>query len=318
MELSSYARCFPELGMDDCNNFNHLMQNDDYHHTYAATNTHSQHLSSFSSEIIQTGIPAANRHPRGVNMGGSAQPAGSHQFEWVLKPKDEEIVYNDELMLSFPSSFNWKSGGTSSSISNKRKQYLFPSAPLTAKDHILAERKRRENISQRLIALSAIIPGLKKMDKASVLESATKYVKQLEERIRSLEEEVKKKKSLESVVLVRKSQISGSEEGSCCDDDQNCLELSAGTTDHQGLPEIEIRKSDKIILIKIFCEKYKNFLPKLLAEVEKLHLTVLNSIALPFGSYAMDITISAQMDAEFCLSRKDLIRNLHSTFNGFI
>ena len=134
-----------------------------------------------------------------------------------------------------------------------------------------------------------------KMDKASVLESATKYVKQLEERIRSLEEEVKKKKSLESVVLVRKSQISGSEEGSCCDDDPNSLELSAGATDHQGLPEIEIRKSDKIILIKIFCEKYKNFLPKLLAEVEKLHLTVLNSIALPFGSYAMDITISAQV-----------------------
>lgn len=132
------------------------------------------------------------------------------------------------------------------------------------------------------------------MDKASVLESATKYVKHLEERIRSLEEEIKKKKSLESVVLVRKSQISGSEDGSCCEDDPNSLELSAGP-DHEGLPEIEIRKSDNSILIKIFCEKYKNFLPKLLAEVEKHHLTILNSTALPFGSYAMDITISAQV-----------------------
>lgn len=149
------------------------------------------------------------------------------------------------------------------------------------------------------------------MDKASVLESATKYVKHLEERIRSLEEEIKKKKSLESVVLVRKkSQISGSEDGSCCEDDPNSLELSAGT-DHEGLPEIEIRKSDNSILIKIFCEKYKNFLPKLLAEVEKLHLTILNSTALPFGSYAMDITISAQVCSNFppCIFFCNLIQN---------
>lgn len=97
-----------------------------------------------------------------MNMGSLAQP-GSHQFEWAAKPKDEEIVYNNELMLSFPSSFNWKSTGTSSTFSHKRNQHLFKSAPLTAKDHILAERKRRENISQRLISLSAIIPGLKKV-----------------------------------------------------------------------------------------------------------------------------------------------------------
>lgn len=89
-----------------------------------------------------------------MNMGGPAQP-GSHQFQWVLKPKNEHIVYNNELMLSFPSS---------SPLSHKtNNQYLVKSAPLTAKDHIIAERKRRENISQRLIALSAMIPGLKKV-----------------------------------------------------------------------------------------------------------------------------------------------------------
>jgi hypothetical protein len=34
-------------------------------------------------------------------------------------------------------------------------------------DHILAERKLREKLNQRFIALSKIVPGLKKMDKAS-------------------------------------------------------------------------------------------------------------------------------------------------------
>ena len=32
-----------------------------------------------------------------------------------------------------------------------------------AKEHVLAERKRREKLTQRFIALSAIVPGLKKV-----------------------------------------------------------------------------------------------------------------------------------------------------------
>lgn len=35
--------------------------------------------------------------------------------------------------------------------------------PATPQDHILAERKRREKLSQRFIALSALVPGLKKV-----------------------------------------------------------------------------------------------------------------------------------------------------------
>ena len=34
---------------------------------------------------------------------------------------------------------------------------------LQAQDHVMAERKRREKLSQRFIALSAIVPGLKKV-----------------------------------------------------------------------------------------------------------------------------------------------------------
>ncbi|KAJ6315266.1 hypothetical protein OIU78_018702 [Salix suchowensis] len=52
-----------------------------------------------------------------------------------------------------------------------------------SQDHIIAERKRREKLSQRFIALSAVVPGLKKMDKASVLGDAIKYLKQLQDKV---------------------------------------------------------------------------------------------------------------------------------------
>lgn len=57
--------------MDDCNNFNiHLMQNEDEYRTNATTNTTTtQHLSSFSSEITQSGMhTTATKHPKGTSM----------------------------------------------------------------------------------------------------------------------------------------------------------------------------------------------------------------------------------------------------------
>ncbi|KAG6421939.1 hypothetical protein SASPL_118499 [Salvia splendens] len=85
-------------------------------------------------------------------------------------------------------------------------------------DHILAERKRREKLSHRL------------MDKASVLGDAIEYMKQLQEKVKALEE----KKT--TVVL------SG-----------------------DPLPEIEARICDKDVLISIHCEKRKGILEKTVA-----------------------------------------------------
>ncbi|CAD6206134.1 unnamed protein product [Miscanthus lutarioriparius] len=56
-------------------------------------------------------------------------------------------------------------------------------------DHIVAERKRREKINQRFIELSAVIPCLKKMDKATILSDATRYVKELQEKLKALQQD---------------------------------------------------------------------------------------------------------------------------------
>ncbi|PNY06930.1 transcription factor bHLH25-like protein [Trifolium pratense] len=56
-------------------------------------------------------------------------------------------------------------------------------------DHIMSERKRRHEMAERFIQLSSIIPGLKKIDKASVLGEAINHVKQLKQRISMLEEQ---------------------------------------------------------------------------------------------------------------------------------
>ncbi|KAK4490512.1 hypothetical protein RD792_001192 [Penstemon davidsonii] len=164
-------------------------------------------------------------------------------------------------------------------------------------DHIIAERKRREQLSQRFITLSGLVPGLKKMDKNSVLGDTIKYLKCLQEKVKTLEER-KTNQTMESVVLVRKSDI---------------LMKGQDSSKVKSLPEIEARLCNKTILLKIQCEKRKGVLVQLLSQVEKLNLVVVNTNVSPFGSLSLYITIVAEMEQEFNSTVKNIVYELRSS-----
>ncbi|XP_058186977.1 transcription factor bHLH25-like [Rhododendron vialii] len=195
-----------------------------------------------------------------------------------------------------------KSSGSSSSNPRPRSH---------AYDHIIAERKRREQLTQLFVALSGIVPGLKKMDKTSVLGEAVKYLKQLQERVKKLEEQSPKEKTMESVVLVKKSQLSFGDDESCSD------EKFTGGSNIKPLPEIEARVCNKDVLLRIHCEKHKGVLAKLLLELEKLDLVVVNTSVARFGSLALDITIIAEMETEFQMTVKDLVKRLRPAIQQY-
>ncbi|KAL3726309.1 hypothetical protein ACJRO7_031232 [Eucalyptus globulus] len=179
--------------------------------------------------------------------------------------------------------------------------------PMHTRKHLIAERKRREKLSQSFIALSAIIPGLKKMDKASILSDAIDYMKQLQERVKKLEEEVAIR-TVESVVIGKKSQVSAYDDMFSLDENSNHFE--------QQLPEIEARVLDKRVLLRIHHEKRKGRTTEILREIEKLNLSILNSSVLSFGSSKLEMTIVAQMDVDFCMNIEDLVKNLHTSCGG--
>nr|UFQ91330.1 bHLH28 transcription factor [Panax quinquefolius] len=247
----------------------------------------------------------------------TSQPTDSHTrcgdvvITPVVVPKDEIVSYEDYLNQAYKSesygsldykiSYSSELGGVGTT---KRSSIR---SPLHAQDHVIAERKRRERLTERFIALSAIVPDLKKickyslhiyilllflsrktllvLDKASVLGDAIKYLKHLQERVKLLEEQIKKKKSEETI---------NSSKLFACHDSSSCNENSGGCF-NKTLPEIEARVSEKNVLIRIHCEKQKGFIPKMLSEIEKHHLTVINSSVLPFGGCTLDITIVAQV-----------------------
>lgn len=131
------------------------------------------------------------------------------------------------------------------------------------------------------------------MDKASVLGEAIKYLKQMQEKVSALEEEQNRKRTVESVVIVKKSRLSSDAEDSSSSE--------TGDTFDEALPEIEARFWERNVLIRIHCEKNKGVIEKTISEIEKLHLKVINSSALTFGSFILDITIIAQVNSALIL-----------------
>ncbi|XP_026428680.1 transcription factor NAI1-like [Papaver somniferum] len=178
----------------------------------------------------------------------------------------------------------------------------------STKEHVVAEKKRREKLNQRFIALSAIVPGLKKVDKASVLGDAVKYLTQLQEKVKTLEERTTKK-TVESVIFLKKTQMFADENDSSSSSENSV----AGLINDETLPEIEARVSHKNILIRIHCEKHTGVLVKILSQIENLHLSIISSNAIPFDDdSSLAITITAQMNAKYSMTVKDLVKSLRS------
>lgn len=257
---------------------------------------------SCTTEQINSKPPPSSSHI--ISFENSNSSAATSQQLYGLdptsvKPKKEAGTNGNS---NYPSALCCQGSFEEYGQGNNKKAGTLSRSPLHAQDHVLAERKRREKLSQRFISLSAVVPGLKKMDKASVLGDAIKYLKHLQERVKTLEEQAAKK-TMESVVFVKKSQVYVDDDLSSTD------ENSVGCCD-QPLPEIEVRVSDKDLLIRIHCENQKGCLLKILSELEKFHLNVINSSVLPFGNSTLDVTVVAQMDGDFSMTVKDLVRNL--------
>lgn len=131
-------------------------------------------------------------------------------------------------------------------------------------------------------------------DKASLLGDAINYIKQLEDKVKTLEEKASEK-TVESTVLLKKPPIAGDATSSInhpppphkdFDDDDDEAALI--------YPKITASLNGNSVLVRIQCEKRKGLFVKVLSEIEKHRLSVVNTSVMPFASSSLNITITAQ------------------------
>ncbi|KAL2322896.1 hypothetical protein Fmac_027275 [Flemingia macrophylla] len=262
--------------------------------TLSPKHSPSSSFTSFQSQILSFDNPSSS----------SANNTHFYGFDCTLNPTQNEMVSVPAPQSRKPRLPSHTPKGSPKNQNFETKPSQGKRSPAHAQDHIMAERKRREKLSQSFIALAALVPGLKKMDKASVLGDAIKYMKELKERLAVLEEQSKRTKS---VLVLNKPDLSGDDDSSSCDESID--------TGHsvRSLFEVESRVSGKEMLLRIHCQKQKGLLVKLLAEIQSYNLFVVNSSVLPFGDSILDITIVAQMGESYNFTTKELVKNLRLT-----
>ncbi|KAJ9540811.1 hypothetical protein OSB04_027317 [Centaurea solstitialis] len=187
-----------------------------------------------------------------------------------------------------------------------------------AQEHVFAERKRREKLAQRFISLYALLPQLKKMDKATVLDDASKYIQELQKRVKELEgTRVKGKRIIQnSTVSVGRSKLCGGPGGK--DDEFSSKEIKTLNSSSSNDPEIVVRISGCSTLVRIYCQRNPSLVLIALTEMERLHLAVISSNLLPFSNTDLLITITAQMSEELLMTAMDLVKCLQSALRNSV
>ncbi|VAI26544.1 unnamed protein product [Triticum turgidum subsp. durum] len=197
-------------------------------------------------------------------------------MQWAMNTLDQQ-QYHAAAAAAAPPVYGGAAGSSSGGSS--------AASPGPVQDHIIAERRRREKINQRFIELSTVIPNLKKMDKATILGDAVKYVRELQEKVKTMEDDdsaaaaATTTTTIRSAVLVSKKIKADDED----DDDED-----AGESSHGGLPEIEVRVSgEKTVLVRIHCKNARGLL-------EELRLAITHTSVMPFPADTAIITITAK------------------------
>ncbi|PWA70682.1 Myc-type, basic helix-loop-helix (bHLH) domain-containing protein [Artemisia annua] len=195
----------------------------------------------------------------------------------------EEIHPSDD-------SLGYESAGTG-------KAPIIARTPLQAQDHVLAERKRREKLNRQFISMSALLPNLKKMDKASVLEDATNYIRELQDRVKELEalSDLMRKDTKDILVALKRYRLSRDEEDDSSLNETNSGDHSAGVPSESSA-EIEVRISGGSVLVRIYSHKTYSLAVKVLSQMQSLGINIISSSTMPFANTITVITIVAQMD----------------------
>ncbi|KAG0590961.1 hypothetical protein KC19_1G138900 [Ceratodon purpureus] len=176
--------------------------------------------------------------------------------------------------------------------------------------NLVAERKRRKKLNERLYSLRALVPKITKMDRASILGDAIEYVKELQQQVKDLQEELLMDSKDNDVPsgLVNNDGTSNADPqeaklGGAATDIGQCstkIDTQNATVeviDRQGDEElitqpmqVEVNKMDgRLLSLRIFCEKRPGVFVKLMQALDVLGLNVVHANITTFRGLVLNI-----------------------------
>lgn len=188
---------------------------------------------------------------------------------------------------------NWNAGGSATVGDNKGKRKGLPAK------NLMAERRRRKKLNDRLYMLRSVVPKISKMDRASILGDAIDYLKELLQRINDLHNE------LESTPTGSLMQPSTSiQPMTPTPPTLPCRvkeEISRSPTGEAARVEVRIREG-RAVNIHMFCARRPGLLLSTMRALDSLGLDIQQAVISCFNGFALDV-----FRAEQCREGQDVL-----------
>ncbi|XP_040381180.1 transcription factor BHLH3-like [Oryza brachyantha] len=141
--------------------------------------------------------------------------------------------------------------------------------------NLMAERRRRKRLNDRLSMLRSVVPKISKMDRTSILGDTIDYMKELLERIRQLQEEIEEQQQETPGVLSVFREL-------------NPNEMLARNT-----PKFEVeRKEGGDTRVEIYCAAKPGLLLSTVSTLETLGLDIHHCVVSCFNDFGMHASCS--------------------------
>ncbi|KAK4360588.1 hypothetical protein RND71_019540 [Anisodus tanguticus] len=162
--------------------------------------------------------------------------------------------------------------------------------------NLMAERRRRKRLNDRLSMLRSIVPKISKMDRTSILGDAIDYMKELLEKIHTLREDDNVKDEIKDIKFMG-----------------NFKELKPNEALVKKPPKFEVERRNVDTRIEICCAAKPGLLLSTVSTLEAVGLDVQQCVISCFSDFSLQASCSEAREHRTILSSEDVKQTLFKT-----